>query len=133
MATAASAPVIDPGVSRFISRTHKLLINGEWIEAASGRSFPVYNPATGEVWKTGRVRGALGGYSSSPVAADGKLYLVSEEGKISVVRAGRDWDVMAVNDLGEGSFSTPALSAGRIYMRTDEALYCFGSPAVARK
>jgi outer membrane protein assembly factor BamB len=110
-----------------------LLYDGVLYVVKNGGILTAFNPATGEVWKTGRVRGALGGYSSSPVAADGKLYLVSEEGKISVVRAGRDWDVMAVNDLGEGSFSTPALSAGRIYMRTDEALYCFGSPAVARK
>jgi phenylacetaldehyde dehydrogenase len=49
MATAASAPVIDPGVSRFISRTHKLLINGKWTDSASGQVFPVYNPATGEI------------------------------------------------------------------------------------
>lgn len=77
--------------------------------------------------KAGRVRGALGGYSASPVAAEGKLFIVSEEGKLVVLRAGRDWDVLAVNDLGEGSFATPALSAGKIYVRTDEALYCFGS------
>ena len=53
--------------------------------------------------------------------------LVSEDGKVAVLKAGRDWDVLAVNDLGEGSYATPALSEGRIYMRTEEALYCFGS------
>jgi len=79
------------------------------------------------VLKTGRVAGALGGYSASPVAAEGRIFVVSEEGKITVLRAGRDWDVMSVNDLGEGAFATPALSAGRIYVRTYEALYCFGS------
>ena len=45
--------------------------------------------------------------------------------QLAVLRAGRDWDVLAVNDLGEGAFATPALLAGRIYVRTDEALYCF--------
>jgi hypothetical protein len=60
------------------------------------------------------------------VAADGKIFLASEEGKVSVLRAGADWDVLKVNDLAEGAFSTPALSQGRIYLRTDEALYCFG-------
>jgi nitroimidazol reductase NimA-like FMN-containing flavoprotein (pyridoxamine 5'-phosphate oxidase superfamily) len=62
------------------------------------------------------------------VAADGKIFILSEEGKLAVLKAGRDWDVLAVNDLGEGSFATPALSVGRIYVRTDEALYCFGAP-----
>src|SRR5271156_3829538 len=49
MATAASAQILDQNVSSFISRTQKILINGKWVEAASGKTFPTYNPATGEV------------------------------------------------------------------------------------
>ena len=49
MATAVSAPSIDPNVSSFVGKTQKLLINGKWVEAASGKTFPTYNPATGEV------------------------------------------------------------------------------------
>jgi len=49
MATATTAPSIDPNVSTFVSRKQKMLINGKWVEAASGKSFPSYNPATGEV------------------------------------------------------------------------------------
>jgi phenylacetaldehyde dehydrogenase len=49
MATAASAPSIDPNVSTFVTTKQKLLINGKWVEAASGKTFPTYNPATGEV------------------------------------------------------------------------------------
>ena len=49
MATAVSVPAMDSNVSRFISRTHKLLINGQWTEASSGESFATFNPATGEV------------------------------------------------------------------------------------
>jgi outer membrane protein assembly factor BamB len=104
-----------------------LLFEGVLYVIKNGGILTAFNPVTGEVWKTGRVRGALGGYSASPVAADGKLFVLTEEGKLAVLRAGRDWDVLAVNDLGEGAFGTPALSAGRIYLRTDEALYCFGS------
>ena len=61
------------------------------------------------------------------MAADGKIFLASEEGKIAVLRAGTDWEVLAVNDLNENCYATPALSEGRIYIRTGEALYCFGS------
>ena len=49
MATVASAPSIDPYVSSFVARKQKMLINGKWVEAASGKTFPTYNPATGEV------------------------------------------------------------------------------------
>jgi phenylacetaldehyde dehydrogenase len=49
MATAVSVPAMDPSVSSFVSKTHRLLINGQWIESTSGQSLPSYNPATGEV------------------------------------------------------------------------------------
>jgi phenylacetaldehyde dehydrogenase len=48
MATATQAVKLDDKVSRFISRKHKMLIGGKWVEAASGKTFPTYNPATGE-------------------------------------------------------------------------------------
>src|ERR1700733_5182295 len=49
MATALKITPPDDKVSRFVSRTHKMLINGKWVEAASGKTFETYNPATGEV------------------------------------------------------------------------------------
>jgi phenylacetaldehyde dehydrogenase len=49
MATAVSVPAIDPSVVLFITKAHKILINGKWVESASGKTFPTYNPATGEV------------------------------------------------------------------------------------
>ena len=49
MATAVSAPSIDNNVASFVARKHKLLINGKWVDSASGKTFPSYNPATGEV------------------------------------------------------------------------------------
>jgi phenylacetaldehyde dehydrogenase len=49
MATAVPAPSVDPDVSAFVSAKQKLLINGKWVEAASGKTFPSYNPATGKV------------------------------------------------------------------------------------
>ncbi len=49
MATAATAVSLDQNVMSFVSRTHKILINGQWVAAASGKTFPTYNPSTGEV------------------------------------------------------------------------------------
>jgi outer membrane protein assembly factor BamB len=83
------------------------------------------NPATGEVLKQSRVQGAAGMYFASPVAADGKLYLASQEGAIAVLKAGAQWEVVHVNALNEEIFATPALADGRLYVRTRSALYCF--------
>src|SRR6202790_5818691 len=49
MATALKIAPPDQNVTKFCSKTHKSLINGKWVEAASGKTFPTYNPATGEV------------------------------------------------------------------------------------
>ena len=65
-------------------------------------------------------------YFSSLVAADGKVYMVSQTGKVTVLGAGRPWKILAVNDLGEDCYATPAIADGRIYIRTRDALYSFG-------
>ncbi len=49
MATATPAARLDDNVTRFVSQTRKMFINGKWVESASGKTFPTYNPATGEV------------------------------------------------------------------------------------
>ena len=78
---------------------------------------------TGErVW-----RQRLGGiFFASPVAADGKVYLVSETGETFVVRAGREPYVLARNNLGERFMASPAISNGHLFLRSDETLFCIG-------
>jgi outer membrane protein assembly factor BamB len=87
--------------------------------------FTSLNPENGEMYKQARLAGALGRYWSSPVAGDGRIFVVSEEGKVVVLRAAPEWEILAVNNLGEDTFATPAIVDGRIYVRTREALYCF--------
>ena len=78
---------------------------------------------TGErVWQD-RVGGV---YSASPLAGDGKIYLFSETGETVVLEAGRELNVLRRNDLGEPVVSSPAVSDGRIFIRTDEALIAVG-------
>jgi outer membrane protein assembly factor BamB len=62
--------------------------------------------------------GGTGGYSASPVAADGKVYFTSEEGKVSVVKAGPSFELLAVNQLGDACMATPAIADGMIIFRT---------------
>ncbi len=85
-----------------------------------------FDPATGDVIKQGRLKGAIDKYFASPVGADGKVYLISQDGTVSVVKAAGEWEVLAVNPLGDEVFATPAIADGKIYLRTKSALHCFG-------
>jgi outer membrane protein assembly factor BamB len=85
-----------------------------------------FDPVTGNVIKQGRLHGAIDKYFSSPVAADGKVFLIGQAGQVSVLKAAGDWEVLAVNELDDECFATPAIADGRIYIRTRSALYCFG-------
>jgi outer membrane protein assembly factor BamB len=103
-----------------------LLYAGVLYVVKNGGVLTSFDPETGAILKTGRIPGGIGGYSASPVAADGRIYIASEDGKVAVLRPGGDWEVIAMNDLGETIHATPALSQGYIYLRTGDALYCFG-------
>ena len=81
----------------------------------------------GKVIRNDRLPGR-GSYYSSPVAGDGKIYLLDVQGRLSVVRAGRDWEVLGSSDFEEDTYATPAIAGGRIYLRTAGHLYCFGLP-----
>jgi outer membrane protein assembly factor BamB len=77
-----------------------------------------------EVWSGQRLKSAT--YSSSPVLADGMLYITNEEGLTSVVRAGPKFEIISENPLGGYVLSSPAISDGQIFIRTDEFLYAIG-------
>jgi outer membrane protein assembly factor BamB len=105
-----------------------LVYQGVFYMVRDGGIITSLDSTSGKLLKEGRTREALGEYYASPIAADGKIYLASVEGKISVLKAGAQWEVQRVNDLGEEIHATPALSAGRVYVRTHGALYCFAAP-----
>jgi hypothetical protein len=85
-----------------------------------------FDPATGNVLKQGRLHGAIDKYFSSPVAADDKVFLIGQGGQVSVLKAAGEWEVMAVNELDDECYATPAIADGRLYIRTRSALYAFG-------
>ncbi len=67
-----------------------------------------------------------GVFYASPVAADGKVYLVSETGETFVLRAGREPDVLARNNLEERFIASPAISNRHLFLRSDRTLFCIG-------
>jgi outer membrane protein assembly factor BamB len=66
------------------------------------------------------------GYSASPVASDGKIYLSNEDGDMTVVQAGREFKALATNQMGDLLMATPALSDGVMYVRTAKTLFAIG-------
>jgi outer membrane protein assembly factor BamB len=121
-------------LTKFLTDSSSVLIyKGVIYLVKSGGIVTTINPETGEILKQGRLKGALDEYYASPVAADGKVFFVSQAGKVSVIKAGgNDWEVLAVNDLGEECYATPAIADDRIYIRTQSALYSFGRTANKR-
>jgi outer membrane protein assembly factor BamB len=72
-----------------------------------------------EVWRE-RVGG---NYSASPIASDGRVYFLSEEGKTTVIEAGRQFRVLAENTLDDGFMASPAVAGNALYLRTKTAVY----------
>jgi outer membrane protein assembly factor BamB len=92
-----------------------------------GGIFSSVNPATGELLKQGRTPNALEPYYASPVAADGKVFVASASGKVTVLKADAQWEILATNDLDDEVWATPAIAGGNLYIRTRNALYSFGA------
>lgn len=86
------------------------------------------DPESGEVLKQARLNGATDRYYSSPIGVDDKVYLISQNGKASVLKAGGQWEVLALNDLADECYATPAIAGSRLYVRTRRTLYCFARP-----
>lgn len=85
-----------------------------------------YDARTGERKYLGRLEHLGDGFSSSPVAADGRLYFASEDGDVFVVKAGPTFEVVARNPMGEVILASPAISGGTIFIRTLHHLVAAG-------
>jgi outer membrane protein assembly factor BamB len=85
-----------------------------------------YVVTTGEEVYRQRIPHGGSGFSASPVAADGKLYLSSEDGDIFVVTAGRDFAVTGRYSMGEPLMATPAIADGTLYVRGERRLFAIG-------
>jgi len=81
---------------------------------------------TGETIWEDKIEKNRTAFSSSPIVADGKVYLTREDGVTFVIRDGDEFELLAKNELDELTVATPVLVDGKIYMRTAKALYCIG-------
>ena len=85
------------------------------------------DPTSGELRERGRVGTGGDAHFASPVAADGKVYLLSESGVLAVLAADRGLEPLHQADFGETCFATPSLSGGSVWVRTMSHLYRLGT------
>jgi outer membrane protein assembly factor BamB len=90
-----------------------------------GGILSAFEAASGKLVKQARLKSGGRRYDASPIAADGLIYLLNADGGMNVVKAGRDWKLLTMNELGEPCSATPAISDGRLYVRTAKSLFCF--------
>lgn len=90
-----------------------------------------YDAKSGERKYKSRLGHMGGGYSASPVAADGRIYFTGEDGDVNVIEAGPEYKPLATNPIGEICMATPAISDGMIFIRSLAHLYGFAQNAKA--
>jgi outer membrane protein assembly factor BamB len=87
-----------------------------------------YDLRSGELRYEQRLADVTSGFSASPVAADGKLYLPSEDGDVLVVKAGPSFTLLGRNPMGQPLMATPAISGRLLLVRGERDLFAIGSP-----
>jgi outer membrane protein assembly factor BamB len=86
-----------------------------------------YEARTGKAVYEKQKLGARNTITASPIAGDGKIYVQTEDGECYVVKPGPEFEILAVNKLDEVFCASPAVSAGRIFLRGRKHLYCIGN------
>ncbi|MEI6667113.1 MAG: PQQ-binding-like beta-propeller repeat protein, partial [Acidobacteriota bacterium] len=104
-----------------------LLYRGILYVVSSRGVLTALEPRTGAQIYQQRV--APGGYSASPVAADGRIYIAAEDGQIFTIRAGRTFEILATSAMNEPAMATPALAAQMLLVRTEHYLWALADRA----
>ena len=80
-----------------------------------------YDTQTGELRKEHQLNTE---FYSSPIIAEGKLYLFSNNGKMYIFSASSEFKLLSSFETGEKTFATPAFTDGKIVVRTEKSIYC---------
>jgi outer membrane protein assembly factor BamB len=88
----------------------------------------VFDAKTGErKYQQRLLENTASAFTSSPVANDGRVYIASEDGQMIVLKAGPTFERLAQNDMGASVLATPAISEGRLLVRTQNELMSIGA------
>ncbi|MGH9798943.1 MAG: PQQ-binding-like beta-propeller repeat protein, partial [Blastocatellia bacterium] len=88
--------------------------------------FTCFDLATGEEKYQQRIPHQGSGFSGSPVASDGKIYLPSEDGDIFIIKAGEKFELLGKNSIGQLLMATPAISGKMMFVRGERDLFAIG-------
>ena len=103
-----------------------LIYDGLLYVLANQGLLDAYDLRSGEEIYRERIPHQGSGFSASPVAADGRIYLSSEDGDIFIIRAGRTFEVLGRHSMGEPLMATPALAGDTMYVRGERHLFAIG-------
>jgi outer membrane protein assembly factor BamB len=105
------------------------IVYGDYLYACRDNGLlTCYEARTGkQIYRERLGKGAIG-FTASAVAGDGKLYFTSENGEIYVVKAGPTFELLATNAMNDVCMATPAISDGRLIVRTENHVYCIDAP-----
>jgi len=103
-----------------------LYVNGALLMVKDGGILTVLDAASGKQLKQARLS-ATGNYYASPVTGDGKIYLLSQDGELTVLSADRSFETLHSVALEGDGHATPAIADGRLYVRAGDRLFCFGN------
>lgn len=104
-----------------------LIYDGRLYVLGNDGPFACYDLETGtEIYRL-RLPHRGDGFSASPVAADGRIYLASESGNVFVIGAGDEFELLATNEIGEPMMATPAIAGGRLIIRGEKHLFIIGA------
>ena len=104
-----------------------LLYRGILYVVSSRGVLTAFEPRTGvQIYQQ---RLAPGGYSASPVAADGRIYIAGEDGQIFTIRAGRTFEILATSAMNEPTMATPALAGHALFVRTEHWIWALADRA----
>jgi outer membrane protein assembly factor BamB len=108
------------------------LLYGEYLYVLADRGGLVtcHEAKTGKQVYKERIPGARG-FTSSPLACDGKVYCLDDAGTMHVLQAGPEFKVLGKNAVGEMCWSSPAVAGGALFLRTVDHLYCIRNPGGA--
>jgi outer membrane protein assembly factor BamB len=101
------------------------IVVGDYLFAARDHGVVTcFTATTGEQLYSERLGTGRSGFTASPVSADGKLYVTSEQGTVYVLRAAPKFEILATTELGEPCMATPAISGDALFFRTRAHLMC---------
>ena len=102
-------------------------LSGDYLYVLSNQGvFDCYDLKTGAELYRERIPHHGSGFSAPPVAADGKIYLPSEDGDVFIVRAGRTFEILGRQRMGEPLMATPAIAGNAMYVRGEKRLFAIG-------